>query len=113
MAISNGLYVGQVISTGNAAIATAAAGTQLVVTKPGELKVTFVPAPPKPVFNPGDKVYVKSKGRYARIRTACRPSRRTAKRSSSTSGIRIPRWFASPARAIFRSSNRLLNKRRT
>lgn len=57
-------FVGQRFTTGNSTVRGLAAGTTLTVVSEGQLEVTSVP---KPVFNVGDRVYVVSKGRYARI----------------------------------------------
>lgn len=56
--------VGYRFKTSNASVATLKAGTTLKVVAQGQLEVTSVP---KPVYNEGDRVYVISKGRYARI----------------------------------------------
>lgn len=62
--MASSLYVGQRVSTGNSYVASAPVGTTFVKASDGTLQVTGIP---KPVFNPGDRVYVRSKGRYARI----------------------------------------------
>lgn len=61
------MYKGYTFSTGNSTIATLHAGSTFVKNADGSLTVTFAAAPPKPVFNEGDRVYVNNKDRYATI----------------------------------------------
>ena len=60
-------YVGQTFKTSNSTVATLAKGTTLRVAGNGFVEITGIPVPPKPVYKEGDKVYVVSKGRTARI----------------------------------------------
>ena len=72
------MAVGTVFKTGNSTVAKLAPGTVLEIVGVGQVRVVSVP---KPVFNVGDRVYVKSKGRYGRI------FRATTNGSASVAGM--------------------------
>ncbi len=60
-------YVGKQFSTGNSTVRNLPVGTTLRVSGTSMLEVTSIPAPPKPVFNAGDRVRIVSKGRVGNI----------------------------------------------
>lgn len=57
---SGAFFVGQIFSTGNAVINQLPVGTKLETGGPGTVRITFIPAPPKPTsYAAGERVRTK------------------------------------------------------